>query len=70
MGPPSGRLRPAQQLVRRLGLRASLHLADALGATRCAFGDPYDMKTRTVLRRVGIDTAVVAGTAPARRPDA
>ncbi|MEU7756739.1 NUDIX domain-containing protein [Micromonospora sp. NPDC049171] len=48
----------------RLGLRASLHLADDKGRDARRLGDLYDMKMRAVLRRVGIDTAVIAGTAP------
>ncbi|WP_432049434.1 NUDIX domain-containing protein [Verrucosispora sp. NA02020] len=49
---------------RRYGPRTSLHLADAHGRDARRLGDLYDMKMRTVLRRVGLDTAVIAGVAP------
>ncbi|MCG5467049.1 NUDIX domain-containing protein [Micromonospora sp. MED01] len=48
----------------RLGLRASLHLADDKGRDARRLGDLYDMKMRAVLRRVGVDTVVIAGAAP------
>ncbi len=49
---------------RRYGQRASLHLADAHRRDAHGLGDLYDMKMRAVLRRVGVDTAVIAGVSP------
>ncbi|MDG4807188.1 NUDIX domain-containing protein [Micromonospora sp. WMMD1120] len=50
--------------ARRHGPRASLHLADGHGAEARRLGPLYDMKMRMALRRVGLDTAVIAGAAP------
>ncbi|MEU4645263.1 hypothetical protein [Micromonospora sp. NPDC023814] len=44
--------------------RASLHLADLDGGDAHRTGPLYNMKMRAVLRRVGLDTAVIAGAAP------
>ncbi|MFG1881951.1 NUDIX domain-containing protein [Micromonospora sp. NPDC049102] len=53
------------EAARRHGSRASLHLADSHGGDARRLGPLYDMKMREVLRRVGLDTAVIAGaTAP------
>ncbi|PZG15062.1 NUDIX domain-containing protein [Micromonospora craterilacus] len=49
---------------RRYSQRTSLHFADAHGRDTRRLGDLYDMKMRAVLRRVGLDTAVIAGVAP------
>ncbi|MEV6813181.1 NUDIX domain-containing protein [Micromonospora sp. NPDC051296] len=53
------------KVSRRYGQRASLRLADAHGRDARQRGDLYDMKMRAVLRRVGLDTAVITGLAPA-----
>lgn len=52
------------EAAQRHGLRASLHLADGHGGDARHLGPLYDMKMRVVLRRVGLDTAVIAGAAP------
>ncbi|MFG1885986.1 NUDIX domain-containing protein [Micromonospora sp. NPDC049102] len=52
------------EAARRHGSRAQLHLADSHGGDAGRLGPLYDMKMRMVLRRVGLDTAVIAGAAP------
>ncbi|MEU5945941.1 NUDIX domain-containing protein [Micromonospora sp. NPDC047465] len=52
------------EAAQRHGPRASLHLADNHGGAARRLDPLYDMKMRTVLRRVGLDTAVIAGAAP------
>ncbi|MBQ0897241.1 NUDIX domain-containing protein [Micromonospora sp. U56] len=52
------------EAAQRHGPRASLHLADNHGGDARRLGPLYDMKMRAVLRRVGLDTAMIAGAAP------
>ncbi|MET8307777.1 NUDIX domain-containing protein [Micromonospora sp. NPDC005173] len=52
------------EAAQRHGPRASLHLADSHRGDARRLGPLYDMKMRVVLRRVGLDTAVIAGAAP------
>lgn len=55
---------------RRQGFRASLRLADNHGGDTRPLGLLYDMKMRMVLRRIGIDTAVIAGAGTPAPTDA
>lgn len=52
------------QAAQRHDSHASLHLADSHGGDARRLGPLYDMKMRMALRRVGLDTAVIAGAAP------
>ncbi|MEV6598852.1 hypothetical protein AB0M36_18610 [Actinoplanes sp. NPDC051346] len=58
------------QTAQRHGLHASLHLADETGGNARRLGPLYDMKMRAVMRRVGIDVPVIAGTGPTAMADA
>ena len=64
---------PATSLLRLVGqaaehgaIRASLHFVDAASGDARRSGPLYEMKVRAVVRRIGIDVPVIAGSVPTR----